>query len=83
MTLHTKCRWINPKSKEICTPNRKISDQEYLLQNNFLRFQYTRGDKGRSNERKKTTLGNPTHRVSRRDPGKLKMIDQGHVSLSQ
>ena len=24
---------------------------------------------------KKTTLGIPTHRVSRRDPGKLKVID--------
>ena len=49
----------------------------------ILLFQYTRGDKGRSNERKKTTLGNPTHRVSRRDPGKLKVIDKGYVSLSQ
>ena len=49
----------------------------------ILLFQYTRGDKGRSNERKKTTLGIPTHRVSRRDPGKLKVIGKGYVSLSQ
>ena len=30
MTLHTKCRWINPKSKEICTPKRKISETKNI-----------------------------------------------------
>ena len=30
MTLHTKCRWMNPKSIEICTPNRKISETKNI-----------------------------------------------------
>ena len=71
MTLHTKCRWINPKSKEICTPNRKkyVPKQIYFLKEGacmrwgkkhlILLFQYTRGDKGRSNERKENYFGKP------------------------
>ena len=55
---------INPKSKEICTPNRKkFWNQANLLVNNFfLQFQYTRGDKG--------ILGNPTHRCQGETQGK-------------
>ena len=53
----------------------KVNFNKFYFRIIFLQFQYTRGDKGRSNHRKKSTLGNPTHRVSRRDPGKLKEMD--------